>query len=394
MSASSSSSGSFSVFEYGDFAGCTTIDDAKVTSRDQYGNAKNTSETCYDLVRDDACKGCCIAVLDCWASEGGATGVLSQSARDALRMKGFELVIWNNAQIPGDLKFPPSPSELREKLQTCSQVWVISSNKLVLTAALQVVIQEFYDNGNGVLVWGDNDPMNVDANALLHVLLPGSSMSGSHCGEGTVITEAKDAGVTGFRPHLVTTGLDNLYEGHTIAQLNLPQLKEAVILAHSSAGTVAIAAVETKGRRILLDSGWTKLFVKWDSAGTARYVVNAAAWLVNAERRIADARATAAAKKAADAAAKEAARQRAIPCQFGKECDDRRSGLCTYGHDADAEDSEGKALSDTKPPARPSASSQLETEKVEAAKLPCKFGGKCYRSNPQHLAKFSHPGRP
>ena len=38
------------------------------------------------------------------------------------------------------------------------------------------------------------------------------------------------------------------------------------------------------GRRALVDGGFTRLYHKWDSAGTDRYVVNAAAWLANIER--------------------------------------------------------------------------------------------------------------
>lgn len=34
----------------------------------------------------------------------------------------------------------------------------------------------------------------------------------------------------------------------------------------------------------MIDGGFTRLAVSWDDAGTARFVKNAAAWLVNAER--------------------------------------------------------------------------------------------------------------
>ena len=35
---------------------------------------------------------------------------------------------------------------------------------------------------------------------------------------------------------------------------------------------------------MVIDGGFTRLAVNWDDAGTARFVKNAAAWLVNAER--------------------------------------------------------------------------------------------------------------
>jgi hypothetical protein len=38
------------------------------------------------------------------------------------------------------------------------------------------------------------------------------------------------------------------------------------------------------GKRAIFDGGFTRLYRQWDTAGTARYVKNAAAWLANYER--------------------------------------------------------------------------------------------------------------
>jgi hypothetical protein len=51
-----------------------------------------------------------------------------------------------------------------------------------------------------------------------------------------------------------------------------------------SAGNLVAAAFEHDGRRLLVDGGFTRLYGKWDTAGTGRYIVNAAAWLANYER--------------------------------------------------------------------------------------------------------------
>jgi len=37
------------------------------------------------------------------------------------------------------------------------------------------------------------------------------------------------------------------------------------------------------GKRAVIDGGFTRLFCKWDSAGTSRFVKNVAAWLYNFE---------------------------------------------------------------------------------------------------------------
>ena len=42
--------------------------------------------------------------------------------------------------------------------------------------------------------------------------------------------------------------------------------------------------VTTMENALLIDGGFTRLYNQWDDAGSARFVYNAAAWLVNWER--------------------------------------------------------------------------------------------------------------
>jgi hypothetical protein len=81
---------------------------------------------------------------------------------------------------------------------------------------------------------------------------------------------------------LICTGLENLYEGITIATVQ--ENASLRPLVYGSAGNVVVAAYDQDGKRGLLDGGFTRLFLKWDTAGTGRYVKNAGAWLVNYER--------------------------------------------------------------------------------------------------------------
>lgn len=55
-------------------------------------------------------------------------------------------------------------------------------------------------------------------------------------------------------------------------------------LIHGSAGNVVAAIYDKDNKRAIMDGGFTRLFYKWESAGTARYIKNAAAWLANHER--------------------------------------------------------------------------------------------------------------
>ena len=82
--------------------------------------------------------------------------------------------------------------------------------------------------------------------------------------------------------HLVCTGIEKLYEGITIASASLGS--ELTPVVYASNGSVVVAEYARDGRRALLDGGFTRLYHKWDTAGTGRYVKNAAAWLANYER--------------------------------------------------------------------------------------------------------------
>ena len=85
-----------------------------------------------------------------------------------------------------------------------------------------------------------------------------------------------------IKNHPITTGIVNFYEGITIATVEPGQ--ELKPLVYGSAYNVVTAYCDKKGRRALVDGGFTRLYYKWDSAGTDRYIVNAAAWLANIEK--------------------------------------------------------------------------------------------------------------
>ena len=81
---------------------------------------------------------------------------------------------------------------------------------------------------------------------------------------------------------IIPTGIISFYEGITIAEVEVDQRLNPLIYA--SNGKIVTAYYDTQAKRALIDGGFTRLYCKWDSAGTDRYVVNAAAWLANIER--------------------------------------------------------------------------------------------------------------
>jgi hypothetical protein len=238
----------------------------KPVQTDRYGNASGNK---FDLAVDGAFKGQTVAVLQFYTMENFDFSL----PKAALAEKGFSVYRWIGA--------PPSAKELRAKLKLASQLWIIAGDQQLLGPDHLKVIKEFFDSGKGVYIWGDNEPYYADANAVAEVLF-GGKMTGNLIGDQVVgmASHGKQTGVV--VGHLLTTGLEFLYEGITIATIQPNQMLKPLIYGHE--GNLVAAYYDANGKRAILDGGFTRLYVKWDTAGTARYVKNAAAWLQNVER--------------------------------------------------------------------------------------------------------------
>ncbi len=236
--------------------------------RDRYGNAAGNQ---HDLAVDGAFDGQTVAVLHFCLEFDFA---LPQAA---LKEKGFSTYRWIGA--------PPEPAELRTQLKKASQLWIISGTQPLLTPEHIAVIKEFFDAGHGLYIWGDNDPYYADANAVGKALL-GVTMSGDLPG-GQVVPMQRDGKKIGvLKGHLLSTGLENVFEGITIA--TVAGSEDLKPLIYGSAGNLVAAVYEKNGKRAIFDGGFTRLYNGWETAGTPRYVKNAAAWLANYERFGAD----------------------------------------------------------------------------------------------------------
>jgi len=256
--------------------------------KDGHGNARGNQ---YDLAVDGAFDGQTVLILD----QVGNTLV---NTRAALREKGLNTVVYPNGSTP-------SPADLKKALAKSCQLWLISNGNPMLNDEHVAAIKAFFDAGHGVYIWGDNDPLYADANRVASALVPGLRMEGDLAGNQTVGL-ADGHGTVGLRKgHLITTGLEHLYEGVTIATVQFtkpdgrnkalydgaggpsrsPALPEGFTpLLFGSAGNLVSVAYDKDGKRLVMDGGFTRLAISWDDAGTARYVKNAAAWLVHAER--------------------------------------------------------------------------------------------------------------
>lgn len=237
-------------------------------ARDSYGNAQGAQ---YDLAIDGAFDGQTILIVDFYSNQNGQD---FSGPKNAVREKGFSMVRYSHA---------PAPAELKKLLAKANQFWLIAScdNKVHLSAKHHAVIKKFFDAGHGVYLWGDNDPCNADADKLAEILV-GARVRGNVPGDRTVAI-SDGAGKPGVvRDHLLSTGVENVYEGVTVATVEPTSQMTPVI--YGSGGNLVAAAYESKGKRLLVDGGFTRLSYKWDTAGTGRYIKNAAAWLANYER--------------------------------------------------------------------------------------------------------------
>jgi hypothetical protein len=233
--------------------------------RDSYGNSRGNQ---HDLAVDGAFDGQTVAVVQLYDFP-------FEAARDALKEKGFSVFRWSGAV--------PAPKEFEAKLEKACQLWIISDQTRHLSDEHVAVIKRFFESGKGVYIWGDNEPYYADANVVGQALL-GVTMQGNLMGDQVVGLEKSNGqqhvGVR--RSHLLSTGLEFLYEGITIATVQKNTVLEPLL--YGSAGNLVSGFFDRDGKRAIFDGGFTRLYNKWDTAGTARYVKNSAAWLANAER--------------------------------------------------------------------------------------------------------------
>jgi len=235
--------------------------------RDDYGNAAGNQ---HDLAVDGAFDGQTVAVIQLYTEPAFDFA----KPRAALHDKGFSVYRWVNQ--------PPAPKELASKLEKANQLWVISDCfGTHLTPEHVAVIKQFFDAGHGVYIWGDNLPCYGDANILGEALL-GVKMHGDVPGGHPVGVQKDGKGPGVVKNHMLSTGVETVYEGITVATID--ENAKLTPILYGSAGNLITAAYDKDGKRAILDGGFTRLYYAWETAGTARYVKNAAAWLANYER--------------------------------------------------------------------------------------------------------------
>lgn len=100
---------------------------------------------------------------------------------------------WQAILVSGRWQNPPPPDKLSEVLENASQLWVISSPGQHLGDEHLALISDFFDDGVGLFLWGDNAPCYEDANFIADTLI-GASMEGDSPGDQTIQAAVLRAG--------------------------------------------------------------------------------------------------------------------------------------------------------------------------------------------------------
>ena len=235
----------------------------------------------YDLGRDGAFKGYNVLIAQFYMdSQFNDTTV--QRPIDALQMKGF------------NVKLVKSENECIKELSSNSYsiVWIIS-NIAIQSPELIPSLIKFHSAGGAIFLFADNQPYVSHAEKFLKTKF-GVTLEGSYAGGTNLSYKANAHQETGhFGQHEIFTGISNLFEGITICHPvhSTPESpKMLVTLATASDNNPTIAVydpplISLEGR-LCLDCGFTKLYINWDAAGTARYIVNACCWLLRIEKHL------------------------------------------------------------------------------------------------------------
>jgi uncharacterized protein YegL len=169
-------------------------------------------------------------------------------------------------------------------LRGYTQLWYLSGSTPTLTGEQVKLIGDFVRSGNGLAIWADNEPFYADANLLAQALM-GSSFAGNVEAD-RVMVPGPEPSAGRFIEHQLTQGVNNLYEGITICTIRpAPGL---TVLGQSHDGQLCLGCFEREGQRIVLDTGFTKLYPDrlHRSAGLGRYLSNIAFWLAKGSRDV------------------------------------------------------------------------------------------------------------
>jgi hypothetical protein len=248
-----------------------------VLAYDQHGNPIGSS---YDYGQDGAYAGHEILIGQLYVDKDFNDKAM-QKPIDALQAKGFKV------------KHVKDEAEFIAKLKSNDYqiAWVICNVSIKNNTLIPALIA-FHSAGGAIFLFADNEPYVHPASEFLNKKF-GITLTGNFEGK-KILTCQKNGHLQAgkFGQHDIFTGINSLFEGNTICHPVYPTSASKSVLATMATATdgnpnIAIydpPAGSTEGR-LCLDCGFTKLYINWDDAGTARYIVNVSCWLAEIDER-------------------------------------------------------------------------------------------------------------
>jgi len=244
---------------------------------DQYGNYLGSE---YDLGKDGAFSDFSVLIGQFHRDLQSGWG---RTAGAALAKKGFRVKLIN-------------PGQEKEFITALAGdeydvAWIISEAQSYMSYMKGMedeftkAVTNYHNKSRGLMIWGDNDPYYYHANLVLPNIAKCKLFGNDYCAQTLTFGDANTKGHFD-KEHICFAGVNNLYEGITICSPD--KIGKLKVLATSTYGKTCIASMEitTSTGRVIVDTGFTKLYPDfWSTAGQARYVVNACVWLVDVERR-------------------------------------------------------------------------------------------------------------
>ncbi|MEA4914287.1 MAG: hypothetical protein VB061_06935 [Christensenella sp.] len=133
---------------YTQWAGISNIPDA---AKDRFGNAQGSQ---YDLAQDGGFQGYKIVIVqaDISVPRGDIRNTIA-----ALNKKGFQVSLYMDI---------PSLNVLSHDLEDSCQFWFISDRYQRFSEQYYRLIEDYFNQGFGLYLWGDNEPFYFDTNIL------------------------------------------------------------------------------------------------------------------------------------------------------------------------------------------------------------------------------------
>jgi hypothetical protein len=233
----------------------------------------------------------------------------NKTVKEAVSHYGIDIVTVNN--------YNDAIKEItKEENGKCSYYacWLINSNyiqdKLKLFLQLLIV---FWKNGGAVVLFSDNEPFIQETNIFLSMIKAGFTMNGTYIGKKDIYGD--DSGLLNapalfnrkkdiykyknIQRQSLSHNLYNIYEGITISSITknnkrgmdvkLNEIAPFIAFARDSEGgiTSIIRLASDNGEGdIIVDGGFTKLFINMKEKGTFRYVQNIAGFTARPEVHI------------------------------------------------------------------------------------------------------------